>query len=109
MKYQIFRNISPLSLGRLAILCLALIVFAGLVSTIPLKLFEVKYELIDDFEGNESFEIEAYVDFESEEQPHFYTNFILPLMASGNSQDYSIPFKNMEDFSPNVLIPPPEV
>jgi hypothetical protein len=109
VKYQIFRNISPLSLGRLAILCLVFVVFGRLISTIPLKLFEVKYELIDDFEGNESYEFEVYVDFESEEQPPLYTNFILPLLASGNGQDYSIPFKNMEDFSPNVLIPPPKV
>jgi hypothetical protein len=109
VKYQIFRNVSPLSLGLLAILCLVLVVFARLTSTIPLKLFEVKYELIDDFEGNESFEIEVYVDFESEEQPFLYTNLILPLLASGNSQDYSNSLKNIEDFSPDVLMPPPEV
>ncbi len=65
--------------------------------------------MIDDFEGNASHEIEVYIDFESEEQPPLYTNFNLPLLASANSQDYCNPLKNIEDFSPNVLIPPPKV
>lgn len=109
MNGQILKNMSALSIGRLVILCLALAVLARPISTISLKLTEVKYEFIDDFEKNESFEIKVYVDFELDEQRFSYTNFNLPLLASANSRDYSNPRKNVEDFSPNVQIPPPEV
>jgi len=107
MRSQININLLPLS--YVIIFTLIFSFLAKPISTIFVKTNDVRCELFDDFEKNETTEKEMSSDFEYEEHSIFYINFMAMEFNVGFINNYNNTQTCILNFNPNIHLPPPKL
>ncbi len=79
------------------------------VFTFILQMADFSFELVDDFEKNESTSKEAKSELEQEEQSIFYICFREVELSSNQIKNYNNSQINILDFNANIHLPPPKI
>ena len=107
MRGQMNKNITLLSFKHMIILSLVLYVSVKPISSILLPITDVKYDLFDDFEKNESTEKENNI--EKTELTNYYANDIQIELNFDHTQNYYTTQSNIKNFKPEIQLPPPKL
>lgn len=100
-------NITLLPFKYIIILSLVLSVLAKPISSVLVQITDVKYELFDDFEKNESTEKESNI--EKTELTNYYANYIQIELNFDHTQNYDTTQSNIINFKSEIQLPPPKL
>lgn len=107
MRGQMNNNITLLPFKYIIILSVVLSVLAKPISSILVQLTDVKYELFDDFEKNESTEKESNI--EKTELTNYYSNYIQIELNFDHTKNYYTTQSIILNFKPEIQLPPPKL